>query len=99
MKNYPKSYIFKEFSEYNNEYNKSYITSLIDSRIVNGKKTIISTNLSIEELTERYTPRVTSRIIGCYTIKQFKGSDIRQQKRIEEVKRGKNNDWRKNQAH
>lgn len=79
-------------AEFITSFSQALIYNIINTRLLSAKPTIISTNLSIEELTERYTPRVTSRIIGCYTIKQFKGSDIRQQKRIEEVKRGKNND-------
>jgi DNA replication protein DnaC len=79
-------------SEFSTQFTVAAIYNIINTRLLSSKPTIISTNLSIDELTDRYTPRVTSRIVGCYTIKQFKGSDIRQQKRIEEVQRGKNNE-------
>lgn len=79
-------------AEFITSFSQALIYNIINTRLLSNKPTIISTNLSIEELSQRYTPRVTSRIIGCYTIKQFNGSDIRQQKRIEELQRGKNND-------
>ena len=49
------------------------------------RPTIVSTNLTIRELEERYTPRVTSRIIGNYVMKEFVGQDIRQQKRLRQI--------------
>lgn len=44
-------------------------------------KTIISTNLDIGKLSEYYTERVTSRIIGNYALYRFVGEDIRGLKR------------------
>lgn len=58
----------------------STVYTIINSRILSGRPTIINTNLSLKELEEKYTPRVTSRLIGNYTIKQFLGRDIRQLK-------------------
>ena len=37
---------------------------LLNSRLIANKKTIINTNLSIQELAERYSDRVISRIMG-----------------------------------
>ncbi len=67
-------------AEYNNEYNKSYITSLIDSRIVNGKKTIISTNLNSSQIRKNYSERLFSRLLGEFRVLKFLGNDIRMQK-------------------
>jgi DNA replication protein DnaC len=43
-----------------------------------GLSTLISTNLSAEELTRRYDDRIYSRIVGKdYATVNFKGSDYR----------------------
>lgn len=61
-------------------FSKAALYNLINTRMLSKKPTIINTNLEIEEITERYSPRVTSRLIGNYTSKMFLGEDIRQQK-------------------
>ncbi len=73
-------------AEFSNSYSQSLIYNIINTRLLAKKPVIISTNLSLEDLAERYTPRVASRIFGCYTIKRFCGEDVRQKKRIEEIK-------------
>lgn len=51
------------------------------SRLVEGKPTIISSNLTAKELEARYSPRVVSRIMGGYYTIPFLGNDIRILKR------------------
>lgn len=79
-------------TEFSTAYSQSLIYNIINTRLLTAKPTIISTNLSLEELAEKYNNRVASRIIGCYSIKKFCGTDVRQQKRIENLQRGKEND-------
>lgn len=79
-------------TEFSTAYSQATIYNIINSRILTSKPTVISTNLDVEELAAKYHNRVASRIIGSYDIKKFCGSDVRQQKKIEEFKRGKNND-------
>lgn len=55
--------------------------NIINSRLTAGKKTIVSTNLSGEEMTARYTPQVASRLLGEYDTVPFRGKDIRALKR------------------
>jgi len=55
----------------------SALYTLINTRLVNGRKTVISTNLSDDELKKRYTPQICSRIDGEFTKLPFFGSDIR----------------------
>ena len=43
--------------------------------------TIVSTNLSLSELNEKYDDRIISRLTGMYTPYRFFGTDIRQVKR------------------
>lgn len=59
------------------------IYDIINSRILTGKSTLINTNLSMEEIAKKYTPRVSSRLIGEYTTLLFEGSDIRQIKKMQ----------------
>ena len=58
----------------------SALYTLINTRLVHGKKTIISTNLTDEELERRYSQQICSRIEGEFTKLRFVGRDIRRQK-------------------
>lgn len=53
--------------------------NLLNSRLLNKKstKTIISTNLSLQDLFSTYDERIVSRIVGNYNICYFFGEDIR----------------------
>ena len=55
--------------------------NIINSRLLNNKKMVISTNLSLSELYNLYDERVMSRIIGNFSIYRFVGEDIRLKKR------------------
>ena len=58
--------------------------TIINTRILNlnnkPTKTIISTNLSIEQIFKIYEERIGSRIAGYYNIYQFFGEDLRLKK-------------------
>ena len=47
-----------------------------------GKSTLISTNLTFKELGERYSERTISRIISNFDIIETIGSDIRKQSKL-----------------
>ncbi|MDD6239175.1 MAG: ATP-binding protein [Oscillospiraceae bacterium] len=53
---------------------------IINGRILENKPTIISTNLTLGELSRRYTPQIASRLMGEYISLVFIGQDIRLQK-------------------
>ena len=55
----------------------SALYTLINSRLNAGKKTIISTNCTDEELLRKYTPQICSRIKGEFLRLPFVGRDIR----------------------
>lgn len=55
--------------------------NIINTRLLKDKKTIISTNLSLQELAYEYDDRVMSRLIGNYTVCRFFGEDIRLKKK------------------
>ena len=61
-------------------FTKSALYNLINTRLLNKKPTIINTNLSMKEIEEIYSPRITSRLVGNYNANKFVGFDIRQQK-------------------
>ncbi len=68
------------------ELNNSFVTSqlflCINERLLNHKSTIISTNLSLDELQKEYSERIFSRIISNYTVLPVLGEDIRVKKAI-----------------
>lgn len=53
------------------------LLNIINTRIINGKKMVISTNLSLQKLYEVYDSRLTSRLIGNFNICKFFGEDVR----------------------
>ena len=55
----------------------SALYTLLNTRLVNGKRTIISTNCSDEELQKKYSPQICSRIKGEFLRLPFVGRDIR----------------------
>ncbi len=65
-------------TELQNTASLSVIYNLINSRLLSGRSTIISTNLTLKEMEARYEPRICSRIVGDYTLRGFIGTDIRQ---------------------
>ena len=51
--------------------------SLLNDRLLAGKKTIISTNMLSDELSQRYSPQIASRLQGSFKGLTFVGQDIR----------------------
>jgi len=68
-------------TELNNSFTSSELFYCINERLNSSKSTIISTNHSINELRDRYTERVTSRLISRYTVIPLYGDDIRIKKK------------------
>lgn len=56
---------------------QSALYEVVNSRLQADKRTIISTNLSMEEIMNRYSPQISSRIGGLYRELTFFGDDIR----------------------
>ncbi|MDR3209042.1 MAG: ATP-binding protein [Oscillospiraceae bacterium] len=63
--------------EMQTSFTTAALYELINTRLITGKKTIITSNLGVEELRRRYTPQITSRLEGEYQVLPFYGSDIR----------------------
>ncbi len=64
-------------TEMNAPMGQSALYTLINNRLVSGKKTVVSTNLENGELIRRYTPQISSRILGEFQCLPFVGTDIR----------------------
>ncbi len=69
-------------TEVTNSFVTSTLFSLLNERHLRQKATIISTNLSLEELRDRYSDRVFSRITSHYSLCKLSGPDIRMMKKI-----------------
>jgi len=70
-------------TELSNSFTNSMLYTCINERQLRKKSTIISTNLSLEQLRDRYSERIFSRITGNYTLWKLIGKDIRVLKRME----------------
>ncbi|MBO4679903.1 MAG: ATP-binding protein [Lachnospiraceae bacterium] len=68
-------------TEVSNSFVSNQLFSFINERNLRKKSTIISTNLSLEQISDRYSERVFSRIISTYTACKLSGADIRIVKR------------------
>ena len=62
------------------QFTTAALYGLINDRLLAGKPTIISTNLTIEEFERRYSRQIASRLRGSYVRVPFLGEDIRVQK-------------------
>ncbi len=64
-------------TEVTNSFVTSQLFACLNERHLRRKSTIISTNLNLEELRDRYSDRVFSRILSNFTSCKFSGRDIR----------------------
>lgn len=69
-------------SEFRTGFYESALYNIINSRINLGLPTIISSNLSVQELQKNYNDRIISRLFSVYTMLMFVGEDVRQIKRL-----------------
>ena len=64
-------------SEFSSPFYSTALYNVINSRLNKELPTIISSNLSLSELQNKYDDRIISRITGMYAIINFIGKDIR----------------------
>ena len=55
----------------------SALYTVINDRLLAGKPIVISTNLTIDEISRRYNPQIASRLQGSFNRLTFVGEDIR----------------------
>ena len=51
--------------------------SLLNDRLLAGKPMVVSTNLNMNEVAQRYSPQIRSRLEGSFLLLPFVGQDIR----------------------
>lgn len=69
-------------TELTNAFINTQLYLCVNERYLREKSTIISTNLSLDNIVEKYSERIFSRIISNYTLLKIVGSDIRLTKNI-----------------
>jgi DNA replication protein DnaC len=65
-------------TEFLTQFTIAELYNILNSRMLSSLPTIISTNLDMREIAEKYTQRVASRIMGSMEAVYFCGKDIRQ---------------------
>ena len=69
-------------TEFSNSFTTSQLFLCLNERLLRGKSTVISTNLSMKQLREIYSERTSSRIFSNYQPCKLFGDDIRIKKKI-----------------
>lgn len=69
-------------TEFSNGFTMSQLFVCLNERLLRKKSTVISTNLSLDDLNTQYSERVFSRITSAYTVLRMTGDDIRIQKKL-----------------
>lgn len=64
-------------TEYTNDFSTSQLFYVINERHLRNKSTIISTNLSFENIKATYNERIFSRLMSFYKLLKIIGKDIR----------------------
>lgn len=64
-------------SEMTTPFVQSALYTLVNTRLMAGKKTVISSNLAMDDVKRRYSPQIASRLEGEYRALPFFGEDIR----------------------
>lgn len=68
-------------TEVTNAFSSSQFFSCLNERMIRKKSIIISTNLSLQELRDRYSDRIFSRITSNFDLCKITGPDIRMYKK------------------
>lgn len=74
-------------TELTNSFVQSQLFEIVNTRGIKSLSTLISTNLSLEQLQERYTERLMSRFIAGYNIFNLYGDNIRYTKRMQHIEK------------
>ncbi len=70
-------------TELTNQFTISCLYNLINTRLNRHMPMILNTNLDQDEIAQRYSDRIASRVFGMFRPFLFLGTDIRRQKLIE----------------
>jgi DNA replication protein DnaC len=64
-------------TEFHTQFTTSALYNIINSRMVEGRPTILNTNLELPQIEEKYSQRMISRLICGFQVLKFYGKDIR----------------------
>lgn len=64
-------------TESSSDFSKSEFFNLLNTKLLMGSKMLVSTNYTLDSLLKNYSERITSRLIGNFTMCKFYGDDIR----------------------
>lgn len=67
-------------TEMTTQFVVSALYQVLNTRLMEGRPTIVSTNLPVDELPRRYSPQIASRLLGSFEVYKFCGRDIRMMK-------------------
>ncbi|MEG0671802.1 ATP-binding protein [Clostridium sp.] len=59
------------------DFTRTEFFNILNKKLIKKKKMLISTNLSLEDLLKNYYDRITSRLLGEFTLSKFYGEDLR----------------------
>ena len=68
-------------SELTTPFVQSALYTLVNARLMANRQTVISSNLTMDQVRQRYTPQISSRLEGEYRVLPFYGQDIRLQRK------------------
>ncbi|NLB20933.1 MAG: ATP-binding protein [Clostridium sp.] len=64
-------------TELTTEFSKVELFNFLNAKLLRKKKMIVSTNLTIENLKNKYDERIYSRLVGDFNLYKFLGDDLR----------------------
>jgi DNA replication protein DnaC len=67
-------------TEMTTAFTVSALYEVVNTRLIEGRKTIVSSNLTVRELGVRYSEQIASRLGGEYQVLTFRGDDVRRKK-------------------
>lgn len=73
-------------SEQITDFSKTELFNILNRKLLKQKKMLISTNCDLEEILKLYSERISSRLLGDFTLCKFFGEDIRIQQNINSKK-------------
>ncbi len=68
-------------TEMDTAVHQSALYTLLNTRLTAGRRTVISSNLTMDDVGRRYSPQIASRLQGEFRVLPFFGEDIRLQRR------------------
>ncbi|MCL2820574.1 MAG: ATP-binding protein [Oscillospiraceae bacterium] len=69
-------------TEMTTSFTISSLYEIINTRLITNRKTLINSNLTIDELRRKYSEQIMSRLEGEYQVLTFYGDDIRKKRNV-----------------